>query len=643
MLGIEVIISLIFATPLIVALINSLFISLGGNINVKIGSYLSIVGIFISFIFSIYIFSLAYSDGDYKITSSFEWFSIGNLPVLFGYYVDFVSSSMLLVVTGVSLLVQIYSLGYMEGDKGLIRYYTYLSLFTSSMLGVVLSINILQMYFFWELVGVCSYLLIGFWFDRASARNAAKKAFLITRIGDVGFLFAILLIFTNGISFIDKGLNPLIIQDILLMTNDLSDSIILLVSLGLIAGAIGKSAQFPLHTWLPDAMEGPTPVSALIHAATMVAAGVFLLVRFFDFISANSVSLLIIAIIGCATSLLGASMALVMNDIKKVLAYSTISQLGYMFMAIGIGAPAIAMFHLVTHAFFKALLFLGAGNVSHAVHSFEMEKMGNLKDKMPITYITFMIGSLSLVGIFPFAGFWSKDEIINTAYHGTNLASTIVLIGSLIGIVMTAFYTFRMIFLTFNNRINEQPSVNHNQVQESAKIMLFPVIILSIFAIFTGVVINPPIDLLIFEKHWFLYYQHHKILDINLLIVLGSSSLAVLGITMAWIFYKNRNITNTLFSKTSISKVLHNKWYFDDFYELIIVKQLFYRFITRIIQLFDDIVINQFSDFIGYFAKNLGRPIAIFQNGSVQFYGLILTIFYGLVVTLGVLFLYVIS
>ena len=209
--------------------------------------------------------------------------------------------------------------------------------------------------------------------------------------------------------------------------------------------------------------------------------------------------------------------------------------------------------------------------------------------------------------------------------------------------ILWLIWHINMIFLTFNNRINEQPSVGNKQVQESSKIMLFPVIILSFFAIFTGVLINPPIDLLIFEKHWFLYYQHHQILDINLLIVLVSSSLAVLGITMAWIFYKNRNITNTLFSKAAISKVLHKKWFFDDFYELIIVKQLFYRFITRIIQLFDDIFINQFSDFIGYFAKNLGRPIAIFQNGSVQFYGLILTIFYGLVVTLGVLFLYVIS
>ena len=287
------------------------------------------------------------------------------------------------------------------------------------------------------------------------------------------------------------------------MTGDLSTTIIFLVSIGLIAGAVGKSAQFPLHTWLPDAMEGPTPVSALIHAATMVAAGVFLLVRFFDFISASSTSLLIIAVIGCTTSLLGASIALVMNDIKKVLAYSTISQLGYMFMAIGIGAPAIAMFHLVTHAFFKALLFLGAGNVSHAVHSFEMEKMGNLKDKMRVTYYTFLLGSLSLVGIFPLAGFWSKDEIINTAYQGTNLASTIVLLGSLIGIVMTAFYTFRMVFLTFNHRI--QPKVNAT-IEESPKSMLFPVAILSVLAVIIGFLINPPIDLPFLEKHWFLHY-----------------------------------------------------------------------------------------------------------------------------------------
>ncbi len=640
MLEIEIIISLIFVTPLIVAFINTLLITFGENTDVRMGSYFSIIGILISFIFSIYIFSLAYGDDYYKISASFEWFSIGKLPILFGYYVDFVTASMLLVVTGVSLLVQVYSLGYMEGDKGLIRYYTYLSLFTSSMLGVVLSINILQMYFFWELVGVCSYLLIGFWFDRNSARNAAKKAFLITRIGDVGFLFAILLIFSNGLSLIDKGLNPLIIQDILLMTGDFSTNIILLISVGLIAGAVGKSAQFPLHTWLPDAMEGPTPVSALIHAATMVAAGVFLLVRFFDFISASSASLLIISIIGCTTSLLGASIALVMNDIKKVLAYSTISQLGYMFMAIGIGAPAIAMFHLVTHAFFKALLFLGAGNVSHAVHSFEMEKMGNLKSKMPVTYYTFILGSLSLVGIFPLAGFWSKDEIINTAYHGANLASTIVLIGSLIGVIMTAFYTFRMVFLTFNDRIKSSKSI---EIEESPKTMLVPVIILSIFAVITGFLINPPIDIFMFEKHWFLHYQHHKIININLLIATISTLLAILGITAAWIFYKNRNLANRLFTNASISHILHKKWFFDDLYEFIIVKQIFYRFITRMIQIFDDVIINRFSDLVGSLAKSLGRPVAFFQNGSVQFYGLILTIFYGLVVTLGVLYLYVVS
>jgi NADH-quinone oxidoreductase subunit L len=643
MLDIQFIITLIFAAPLIAATINSFFICFDRQTNIKTGYAFAIIGILISFILSIYIFSLALAEDYYQISAEFQWFRIGQFPVLFGYYVDFITATMLLVVTSVSLLVQIYSIGYMAGDKGLIRYYTYLSLFTSAMIGVVLSINILQLYFFWELVGVCSYLLIGFWFDKNTARAAAKKAFLITRIGDVGFLFAILLLFVNGISFLEKGLNPLLISDILLMGNELTSSVVLLVSVGIIAGAVGKSAQFPLHTWLPDAMEGPTPVSALIHAATMVAAGVFLLVRFFDFISASPTSLLIIAIIGCITSLLGASIALVMNDIKKVLAYSTISQLGYMFMAIGIGAPAVAMFHLVTHAFFKSLLFLGAGNVSHAVHSFDMEKMGNLKAKMPITYIIFLLGSLSLVGIFPFAGFWSKDEIVNHAYAGVNLASNIVLFASFIGVLMTGFYTFRMVFLTFNKRLTEDSTVDHSNLKESPKVMLFPVVILAFFAVISGLLINPPVSFLIFDKHWFLHYQHREILDINWFVALLSTVLAVLGITAAWIFFKNRNAANTLFAESPMSKILHKKWFFDDFYETVLVKHIFYNGITRFAQLFDEYVINQISDLLGSLGKNLGRPIVFFQNGSVQFYALIITLFYGLVVTLGVLLLHVIS
>ncbi|MEC8911243.1 MAG: NADH-quinone oxidoreductase subunit L, partial [Chloroflexota bacterium] len=390
-----------------------------------------------------------------------EWLDVGGATIDFGLLIDPLTALMLVVVTGVSLLVQIYSLGYMKGDTSFSRYYAYMSLFTAAMLGLVLSSNIVQLYMFWELVGVSSYLLIGFWHERPAAAAAAKKAFIITRIGDVGFLIAILYLATQADSFAASGLNAFHIPDIWyaaqpeLATGALIGGAALTwLALGIFAGAAGKSGQFPLHTWLPDAMEGPTPVSALIHAATMVAAGVFLVARFFPVFQHSVDAMTVVALVGAFTAVFAASMGLVMNDIKRVMAYSTVSQLGYMMAALGLGLYAPAIFHLVTHAAFKALLFLGAGSVNHATGTFDMRYMGGLWKVMPFTYLLVLVAGLSLVGIIPLAGFWSKDEILLGAWGGTDLVDTwvskVTFFGLIAGVVVTAFYTIRMIILTFH-------------------------------------------------------------------------------------------------------------------------------------------------------------------------------------------------
>ena len=331
-----------------------------------------------------------------------HWLSVGGIEISMGLVVDSLTAIMLIVVVLVSLMVQVYSHGYMRDDPSYARYYAFMSLFTASMIGLVLASNIIQLYVFWELVGLSSYLLIGFWHHRPAAAAAAKKAFIVTRLGDLGFLIAILFLFFNGDAYAALGLNFLEIGDIqkgaaLGVLGGLSATGL---AIGIFCGAVGKSAQFPLHVWLPDAMEGPTPVSALIHAATMVAAGVFLIARFFPVFKASADAMTTVAMIGAFTALLAATMALATNDIKRVLAYSTVSQLGYMVAALGLGAYGIALFHLFNHAFFKALLFLGAGSVNHSTGTFDMRYMGGLRRVMPITYIVTLLGGLSLIGIF---------------------------------------------------------------------------------------------------------------------------------------------------------------------------------------------------------------------------------------------------
>jgi len=432
---------LIFLLPVFSFIIISLFIRPFVKPESKVAGYTIITALFGSLALSIWALMAVMAEPHHELAiPDISWVVIeGGVTIQIGLIMDSLTAVMLIVVTVVSLMIQIYSQGYMHGDTGYHRYFAFMSLFSAAMLGLVMSDSLLLAFVFWELVGLGSYLLIGFWFHKPSAADAAKKAFIVTRLGDFGFLAAILALYANTGTFDIAELHELAVA------GALTGTLLTWVAIGIFAGAVGKSAQFPLHVWLPDAMEGPTPVSALIHAATMVAAGVFLVARTFPLFAHSAEALTTVAVIGAFTAIFAASMGLVMTDIKRVLAYSTISQLGYMMLGLGTGGIAVGIFHLFNHAFFKALLFLGAGSVNHATGTFDMRLMGGLRKVMPWTYATFVIASLSLAGIWPLAGFWSKDEIL-----ATSLANQpILFVLALITVFMTAFYMFRAVFMTF--------------------------------------------------------------------------------------------------------------------------------------------------------------------------------------------------
>ncbi|MFZ3063398.1 MAG: NADH-quinone oxidoreductase subunit L, partial [Actinomycetota bacterium] len=461
----------------IVPLIAFIVILLSGKrINNK-GFTVSIGAVALSFLLSILIFIEVANGKSIEINKT--WLLLGRMNLGVGTLVDSLAAVMLLVVTSVSLLVQIYSVGYMHGEKRYNWYFAAISLFTAAMLSVVLANNYLQMYMSWEVMGLCSYLLIGFWFEKKSASDAAKKAFIATRIGDVGFFLGIaaLIAFAGSTNF--TSLSKMI------EVGKLGAPILTAVGILLFAGAMGKSAQFPLHVWLPDAMEGPTPGSALIHAATMVAAGIYLVARSaFIFEAAFPSALTVVAVIGTITALMAATIAVTMSDIKKVLAYSTISQLGFMMVALGVGGVTAGIFHLVTHAFFKALLFLGAGSIIHGTGTQNMYEMGGLSKKMKTTMITFLIASLSLAGIFPLSGFWSKDEILAEAFKGGHYLIFGIL---LFTAFLTAFYMFRLFFLVFFGK----PRNDKIRAHESPPVMSYPLIALAVPAALLGLVGSP--------------------------------------------------------------------------------------------------------------------------------------------------------
>ena len=590
------------------------------------------------------------------------WLIVGEATIDFGLLIDPLTAVMLIVVTGVSLLVQIYSLGYMKGDASFSRYYAYMSLFTAAMLGLVLASNIIQLYVFWELVGVSSYLLIGFWHERPAAAAAAKKAFIITRIGDVGFLIAILYLFTQADQFAIAGLNAFHIPDIWQSAQPeaaagaiLGGAALTWLALGIFAGAVGKSGQFPLHTWLPDAMEGPTPVSALIHAATMVAAGVFLVARFFPVFEHSADAMTVVALVGAFTAVFAASMGLVMNDIKRVMAYSTISQLGYMMAALGLGLYAPAIFHLVTHATFKALLFLGAGSVNHATGTFDMRYMGGLRKVMPITYILVLVAGLALVGIIPLAGFWSKDEILFGAWGGTGLVDTwvsrVTFSALLAGVIVTAFYTIRMIILTFHGQFRggidreleekaqaSPAGASHHggvHLAEPPWVMLLPMLVLGVFAVLVGYLANPQWTKEIgIPRHWITGFLgdglsaalgvvgHAETLDFSRWMATVSTVAALSGIGLAWLLYLRRSDqrTDPLERVKPVHTLLSQKYYMDSLYENLVVRKWFYRVFAGTTDWIDSNIVDRIVDTIGWLFRNIGTAIGKFQTGQVQAY-----------------------
>jgi NADH-quinone oxidoreductase subunit L len=572
-----------------------------------------------------------------------SWLTIGapgggvSFDLQIGILLDSLTAIMLIVVTGVSLMVQVYSQGYMRGDGGYSRYFAYMSLFTASMLGLVLSRNLVQLFAFWELVGLSSYLLIGFWHDRPAAAAAAKKAFLVTRIGDFGFLLALLYIFYNREVFTANGLNPFDIPDIHIAAGILGTGVVTWIAVGLFAGAMGKSAQFPLHTWLPDAMEGPTPVSSLIHAATMVAAGVFLVARMFPLFEHSVVAMNIVAIIGGFTAIFAASMALVSNDIKRVLAYSTVSQLGYMMLALGVGAPVVAMFHLFTHAFFKCLLFLGAGSVNHATGTFDMRYMGGLRKTMPITYATTVIAGLSLAGIFPLAGFWSKDEVLSVALEGEHAASSgvsiLVFWLALAAVLMTSFYIFRLIFMTFHGEFRggveaqpeaeRSPGEHYVHLAESPMVMWLPMALLALAAVGAGFLANPTFDFMGVPAHAFSEFLHEEAGDINWILAAASTGVALAGILLATLMYQTKQTSPTDWVKATgpIYKILSQRYYIDALYEGLIVRRALHGGLFRITAWFDERVVDGLVDLAGWSARSSGRALSMLQTGQVQAYG----------------------
>jgi NADH-quinone oxidoreductase subunit L len=637
--------------------------------------WLTILAVGASLVLSLYAAASLFSHGPIDTFPSRAWVIVPGLTIPFGLMLDPLTAVMLVVAAGVSLLVQVYSQGYMKGDPGYARYYAYMSLFTASMLGLVLARSIVQLFFFWELVGLCSYLLIGFWFTRPAAADAAKKAFLVTRLGDFGFLLAILYLYSKGGELLDIPTLYGAVHAGLIAT-----SVATWIGLGVFAGAVGKSAQFPLHTWLPDAMEGPTPVSALIHAATMVAAGVFLVARFFPLIELSATAMNMVAMIGGVTAVFAATMGLVANDIKRVMAYSTVSQLGYMMLALGVGAYIPAIFHLFTHAWFKALLFLSAGSVNHASGTFDMRYMGGLRRYMPATYTVMVVGGLSLAGIFPLAGFWSKDEVLAGALDSGSSFGVVAFALGLAAVLMTAFYMFRAVFMTFHGSwrggaeaeaaaartgVALAPATaphGHGQgsghggvhLAESPLVMVGPLVVLAVLAVVAGALVNPPRRLGPIGQHGFgSYLAHNEAVfpdheaeisagaepHFNILVAVVSTALAVGGIGAAYALYGRGRVAVGLPRLLQpVHDVLARKYYFDELYERVIVRDLFYRRFAAAIEWIDSNWIDGLNVRVSVWTGHAGRAMTQLQNGQVQAYGV--AIFLGVIVTLAVYFVW---
>lgn len=594
-------------------------------------AYVAIAGVLGSFILSVSTFMDVLS-GVVIDENIYSWISVGSFNVNVGFQIDQLTAVMLLVVTSLSTLIHIYSIGYMHGDKGFARFFAYLELFTFFMLILVMANNYLLLFIGWEGVGLCSYLLIGFWYEKKSASDAGVKAFVVNRVGDFGFILGMLLIFiTFGTLDFTDVFSALSSPEAQTKYVILGAEIwvVTLISLLLFVGAIGKSAQIPLYVWLPDAMEGPTPVSALIHAATMVTAGVFMVARSAPIFSLSETAMTVVAVVGAVTALLAATIGLVQNDIKRVIAYSTISQLGYMFLGLGVGAFAAGIFHLTTHAFFKGLLFLASGSVIHALSGEQdMRKMGGLKSKLKITHLVFIVGSLALAGIFPFAGFFSKDEILWGAYSSSSLGRVLWAVG-VVGAFMTAFYSFRLIYLTFYGRSRVDQEVMHH-VHESPKVMTIPLIILAFFS-FTIGWIGTPGALIphanLFGEFLSPLFPHasHGGAESHSLerwLMLFSLLIAAAGIRLAYTLYvKSPHLPERLATRfKGIYNLLLDKYRVDEFYNYIFVNGLVHRLAAFLHGVADVKIIDGAVNGISRFIGRIGQKGTRLQTGLVQGY-----------------------
>ncbi|MBW4631691.1 MAG: NAD(P)H-quinone oxidoreductase subunit 5 [Iphinoe sp. HA4291-MV1] len=641
-------------------------------------------------------FALLWSQiqGHAPYTRTLEWAAAGNFHLSMGYTIDHLTALMLVIVTTVAFLVMVYTDGYMAHDPGYVRFYAYLSLFGSSMLGLVVSTNLVQVYVFWELVGMCSYLLVGFWYDRKAAADASQKAFVTNRVGDFGLLLGILGLFWATGSFDFDVIGDRLAQ--LVQTGSLSNLLAILFAILVFLGPVAKSAQFPLQVWLPDAMEGPTPISALIHAATMVAAGVFLIARMYPVFEHVPAAMNVIAFTGAFTAFLGATIAITQNDIKKGLAYSTISQLGYMVMAMGVGAYSAGLFHLMTHAYFKAMLFLGSGSVIHGMEAVvghnpdlaqDMRLMGGLRKYMPVTAITFLIGCLAISGIPPFAGFWSKDEILGATF---NANPALWVVGWLTA-GMTAFYMFRMYFTTFEGQFrgnqsrmwqklkspagmaivagfdtapafgpgamtkgeleateehhHDDHSHSHGHSEyphESPWTMTLPLALLAIPSVLIGLLGTPFANY--FEE--FIFSPNETLEEVvekaalfnptEFYTMAGASvAISLIGITLASLMYLLGKINPVAIAAKvkPLYELSLNKWYFDDIYHRVFVIGL--RRLARQVMEIDFRVVDGAVNLTGFFTLISGEGLKYLENGRAQFYALII---FGAVLSLVVVF-----
>jgi NADH-quinone oxidoreductase subunit L len=605
-------------------LLGFLIVGLGRNVLGKTSGWVASLAILASFILSVLLFAqISGEEGEGKniaVQHLYDFISFGKINIPFTLYVDRLSALFLLIITGVGFLIHLYSIAYMKDDENVGKYFAYLNLFVFFMLLLVLGSNYIIMFIGWEGVGLASYLLIGFWYKKEAYAAAAQKAFVMNRIGDLGFLIGIFLLLAKIDTLEIAEMQGMISKGII-------ESPIYLASIALcfFIGATGKSAQIPLFTWLPDAMAGPTPVSALIHAATMVTAGIYMISRsHFIFTMVPNVQNVIL-VIGLATALVAASIATQQNDIKKVLAYSTISQLGFMFMALGVGAYVAAIFHVLTHAFFKALLFLGSGSVIHAMHhEQDIRKMGGLKKQLKITYITFFIGCIAIAGIPPLSGFFSKDEIMMHVFTHQPWGK-IYWIGGMIAAMLTAYYMFRLLFLTFFGKFRGTKEQEHH-LHESPALMTMPLIVLAILSIVAGFIGLPEVigehrlnEFLIpvLGKSLAANPETHQLSHSGEWMLMAIAvAIALIGIAIAWFGYKKYNENKVAIG---FNKILEDKWYFDEAYEKIISNPM-QKMSNWTNQFFEPKIIDGGVNGIGKLTQFGAKTFRLLQNGSVGFY-----------------------